>query len=192
CEFSVIQSCGTFLWSSPTGFIPRLVYRSAVEQAELNGQLKETTMTLYFQDYSGGPNPTVLEINAQSDELLRFTKFGAMFCTDDPITEGFDERSAQVARAQGLYVTSALDGSNTHVLISIVFTNDEYKGSTLEVQGTSAQFDRVREVAVVGGTGKFRLARGYATLETIYYDHALHYAVIQSNITVLHYTTNIV
>lgn len=154
--------------------------------AELS-QPKETKMTLYFQDYSGGPNPTVVEITGQSDGLLSFTKFGAIFCTDDPITEEFEESSAQVARAQGLYVTSALDGSNTHVLISIVFTNDEYKGSTLEVQGTSAQFERVREVAVVGGTGKFRLARGYATLETIHYDHARHYAVIQSNVTVLHH-----
>ncbi|KAG8364595.1 hypothetical protein BUALT_Bualt18G0013600 [Buddleja alternifolia] len=151
------------------------------------GQIKETKMTVYFQDFSGGPKATVIEITGQPDGLLSFTKFGAMFCTDDPVTEGFDENSAQIARAQGLYVTSALDGSNTHVLISIVFTNDEYKGSTLEIQGSSAQFERVREVAVVSGTGKFRFARGYATFETIYYDHTLHYAVIQCNVTVLHY-----
>lgn len=151
------------------------------------GLLKETKMTVYFQDYSGGPNATVVEITGLSDGLLSFTKFGAIFCTDDPITEGLEESSARVARAQGIYVTSALDGSNTHVLISIVFVNDEYKGSTLEVQGSSAQFERVREVAVVGGTGVFRLARGYATFETLSYDHATHYAVIQCNITVLHY-----
>ncbi|KAK6141172.1 hypothetical protein DH2020_025090 [Rehmannia glutinosa] len=126
-------------------------------------QPKETKMTLYFQDYSGGPNATVIEITGQPNGLLSFAKFGAIFCTDDPITEEFDESSAQIARAQ------------------------DYKGSTLEVQGSSAQFERVREVAVVGGTGKFRLARGYATFETIHYDHALHYAVIQCNVTVLHY-----
>lgn len=151
------------------------------------GHPKETQMTLYFQDYSGGPNATVIEIMGQPKEPLSFAKFGAIFCTDDPITKGFDESSAQVARAQGLYVTSALDGSNTHVLISIVFTEESYKGSTLEVQGSSAQFELVREVAVVGGTGIFRLARGYATFETIHYDHALHYAVIRCNVTVLHY-----
>lgn len=151
------------------------------------GLLKETKMTVYFQDYSGGPNATVVEITGPSNGLLSFTKFGAIFCTDDPITEGFEESSARVARAQGIYVTSALDGSNTHVLISIVFVNEEYKGSTLEVQGSSAQFERVREVAVVGGTGIFRLARGYATFETLSYDHATHYAVIQCNVTVLHY-----
>lgn len=134
------------------------------------GQLKETKMTVYFQDYSGGPNPTVLEVTGQPDGLPRFTKFGAMFCTDDPITEKFEASSAQVGRAQGLYMTSALDGSNTHVLISIVFTNEEYKGSTLEIQGSSAQFEKVREVAVVGGTGKFRFARGHVAFETIHYE----------------------
>lgn len=39
-----------------------------------------------------------------------------------------------------MYVTSALDGSNTHVLTSIVFTNEEDKGSALEMQESSAQF----------------------------------------------------
>lgn len=54
-------------------------------------QPKETEMTLYFQDYSGGPNATVIEITGpDNDGLLGFTKFGAIFCTDDPITEGFD------------------------------------------------------------------------------------------------------
>ncbi|KAK4493089.1 hypothetical protein RD792_018076 [Penstemon davidsonii] len=151
------------------------------------GQLKETKMKVFFQDYSGGPNPTIVEVTGQPNELLNFKKFGAMFCTDDPITEKFEVSSAQIARGQGLYVTSALDGSNTHVLVSIVFTNEEYKGSTLEIQGSSAQFERVREVAVVGGTGKFRLARGYATFETVHYDAELRYAVIECNLVVLHY-----
>ncbi|KAH6776091.1 hypothetical protein C2S52_013652 [Perilla frutescens var. hirtella] len=148
---------------------------------------KETNMTVYFQDYSGGPNPTVIEIPGPSNGPLNFSKFGAMFCTDDPITEEIGENSAPIARGRGLYVTSALDGSSTHVLISIVFTNDEYKSSTLEIQGSSAQFERVREVAVVGGTGKFRLARGYATFETVYYDPERQHAIIQCNITVLRY-----
>lgn len=152
-------------------------------------KLKETSMTLYFQDQYGGKNASVLQILPTSDDhhQLGFTKFGAIFCTDDLITKGFDLNSDAVARGQGVYVTSALDGSNTHVLVSIVFNNGEYKGSTLEVQGSSAQFEKVREVAVVGGTGKFRFGKGYATLETIHIDIPAQLAVIQCNITVLHY-----
>ncbi|KAJ8568527.1 hypothetical protein K7X08_028060 [Anisodus acutangulus] len=157
-----------------------------ISKAEL-GQLKETTMTLYFQDWSGGPNSTVLQITGHQDGPLSFAKFGSVFVTDDPITEAFDKNSAEIARAQGIYVTSALDGKISHVLISVIFTNEDSKGSTLEIQGASPQFERVREVAVVGGTGKFRLARGYATFETIHFDLAVHYAVIQCNVTILHY-----
>ncbi|KAF3651985.1 hypothetical protein FXO38_16349 [Capsicum annuum] len=156
-------------------------------EAEL-GQLKETNMTLYFQDWSGGPNATVLQITGHQDHgPLSFAKFGSVFVTDDPITEAFDKNSPEIARAQGIYVTSALDGKISHVLISIIFTNEEHNGSTLEIQGASPQFERVREVAIVGGTGKFRLARGYATFETIHFDLAIHHVVIQCNITILHY-----
>lgn len=157
-------------------------------QAELS-QLKETNMTLYFQDWSGGPNATVLQITGHQDHHapLSFAKFGSLFVTDDPITEAFDNNSAEIARAQGIYVTSALDGKISHVLISIIFTSGEYEGSTLEIQGASPQFERVREVAVVGGTGKFRVARGYATFETIHFDLAIHYVVIRCNVTILHY-----
>ncbi|KAK3020422.1 hypothetical protein RJ639_047728 [Escallonia herrerae] len=144
-------------------------------------------MTLYFQDWSGGPNATVVPITGLPGHLWSFHSFGTVFCTDDPITEGLDGKSAKIARAQGMYVTSALDGSNTHVVISVVFTNKEYNGSTLEIQGASRQFDKVREVSVVAGTGKFRYARGYVTFETVYLDMSIAYSVIQCNVTVKHY-----
>ncbi|CAK9157984.1 unnamed protein product [Ilex paraguariensis] len=142
-------------------------------------QLKETNMILHFQDWSAGANATVVPVTGIPGHLWSFADFGTIFCTDDPITEGLEGSSAQIARAQGIYVTSALDGSNTHVLISIVFTNKEYNGSTLEIQGSSRQFEKVREVAVVAGTGKFRYARGFATFETVYLDMTIAYAVIR-------------
>ncbi|KAE9457884.1 hypothetical protein C3L33_10198, partial [Rhododendron williamsianum] len=112
--------------------------------------------------------------------------FGTIFVTDDKITAGPDKNSPEVGRGQGIYVTSSLDGANTHVLFSIVFTSKEYNGSTLEIQGRSIQLASVRETSVVGGTGNFRLAKGIATFETIYYDATIFYSVIRCNVTVLH------
>ncbi|KAL7592737.1 hypothetical protein Lser_V15G34739 [Lactuca serriola] len=155
-------------------------------KADELGELKRSSMTLYFQDYFGGNNATMKPVTFSGD-AWSFKQFGTIFCTDDPITVTMDQGSAQVGRAQGIYVTSALDGSNTHVLISVVFTNDEFGGSTLEVQGTSKQFERVREVAVVGGTGRFRLARGYVTFETVHIDLSLSYSIIEGNFTIWHY-----
>ncbi|XP_057790762.1 dirigent protein 22-like [Salvia miltiorrhiza] len=110
-----------------------------------------------------------------------------MVCTDDPITEEIEEGSAPIARGRGIFIASALDGSDAHTLLSVVFINGKYKGSTLELQGSYALFERVAEVAVVGGTGKFRLARGYATFEILYNDSLRGYLLARSNMTVLHY-----
>ncbi|EEF37552.1 dirigent protein 22 [Ricinus communis] len=151
-------------------------------------QAKEIKMSLYFQDISSGPNATVIPVAGIAAKHWTFTQFGTIFVTDEPITETADPNSAPVGRAQGIYATSALDGLNAHVMISIVFTNGEYGGSTLQIQGSSKQFEGVREVAVVAGTGLFRYARGYATFETYYLDIPAAYSIIRCNISVLHYS----
>ncbi|XP_057796768.1 dirigent protein 22-like [Salvia miltiorrhiza] len=149
---------------------------------------KETEMTLYYKDYAGGPNATSIPIPGPSTGPLNFTMFGAMFVVDDPAVEDIEDASAPIiARGRGVYIISALDGSHAQLLMSVVFINGKYKGSTLEIQGSYAQFEPVAEAAVVGGTGKFRLARGYATYEILSYDPVSGYSVTRSNITVLHY-----
>ncbi|XP_057790759.1 dirigent protein 22-like [Salvia miltiorrhiza] len=144
-------------------------------------------MTLYYKDFSGGPNANTIEIPGPSSFPLNFSRFGAMFVSDDPITEGIEEGSAPIARGRGFYVITDLDRTHGLWLASVVFINGKYKGSTLELQGSYSTFEGVSEVAVVGGTGKFRLARGYVTYETLSFDPATGYAVFQSNMTVLHY-----
>lgn len=103
------------------------------------------------------------------------------------MTEGANPKSPIVGRAQGITVTSSQDGRNALVLVSLVFTNMQYNGSTLEIQGISKQFEPIREVAVVSGTGKFRFARGYATFETYFVDSSTAYSVERCNVTVQHY-----
>ncbi|KAL1534539.1 pterocarpan synthase 1-like [Salvia divinorum] len=111
-----------------------------------------------------------------------------MFCTDDLITEGIEKDSAPIARGQGIYVVSSLDGSYALMLMSVVFINGKYKGSTIEIQGSYKQIlVGVVEMPVVGGTGKFRLARGYATFEVVFYDYVTGYSLTRSNMTVLYY-----
>ncbi|XP_057796667.1 dirigent protein 22-like [Salvia miltiorrhiza] len=151
------------------------------------GHQKETEMTVYYHEYSGSRNATLIEIPSPSTGPLNTTKFGLMMCTDDPITEKIEEGSVPIARGRGIYVISALDGSHAHMLVSVVFINGKYKGSTLEIQGSYALRERATEVAVVGGTGKFRLARGYATFEVLHTDSLRGYLLARSNMTVLHY-----
>ncbi|KAL6135238.1 hypothetical protein ACLB2K_067466 [Fragaria x ananassa] len=74
-------------------------------------------------------------------------------------------------------------------LEQFMFTNKEYNGSTLEIQGNSILREPVRELSVVSGTGKFWFARGYAmceTAETYSVDSLIGYAVVRFNVTVEH------
>ncbi|XP_075672363.1 dirigent protein 22-like [Castanea sativa] len=151
--------------------------------------LKETKLSMYLQDISdvGNPNVTVIPVAGIAGKAWTVTQFGTIFVTDDYITETADPKSPGVGRAQGMYVTAGLDGLNSHVMISIVFTNKEYNGSTIQIQGISQQFVPGTEVAVVAGTGKFRFARGYATFETYFLDIPTQYSVIRFNVTVQHH-----
>ncbi|KAM1411595.1 hypothetical protein ACFXTO_024446 [Malus domestica] len=62
--------------------------------------------------------------------------------------------------------------------MSLAFTNGQYNGSNLELQGINRQFERVKEVSVVSGTASFRYAKGYATFETVFYDNKTSYSVV--------------
>ncbi|KAF5948536.1 hypothetical protein HYC85_014493 [Camellia sinensis] len=124
------------------------------------------------------------------------SKWEASLFIDVKVTLGFElnriynhfqQNSPEIARGQGIHVTSSLDGANSHILISIVFTSNQYNGSTLEIHGRSLQAADVREVSVVGGTGEFKFARGIAKFETLNVATSAFYALVQCNLTALHY-----
>ncbi|KAL9680323.1 hypothetical protein QQ045_018201 [Rhodiola kirilowii] len=118
---------------------------------------------VYLHDYSGRHNATVVPVVG--------------------ISAAPSAGSRVIGRAQGILVINSLDGSSMQMLLSIVFSDGV--GSTLQIQGTTRQSDRVREVSIVSGTKYYRFARGYAVLETLIYDPETSYAMVLCNITLL-------
>ncbi|EMS65585.1 hypothetical protein TRIUR3_26620 [Triticum urartu] len=51
---------------------------------------------------------------------------------------------------------------------SLVFTAGEHAGSTLVMVGSVVSSEGPYETAVVGGTGAFRMARGYCVLKAVW------------------------
>uniref|UniRef100_A0ACD5X509 Uncharacterized protein n=1 Tax=Avena sativa TaxID=4498 RepID=A0ACD5X509_AVESA len=51
--------------------------------------------------------------------------------------------------------------------MNFVFTAGDYKGSSLTIYGRNEVLSAVREMSVVGGAGKFRMARGYVEARTV-------------------------
>ncbi|KAJ8626894.1 hypothetical protein MRB53_020201 [Persea americana] len=146
--------------------------------------IKETNMVFYLQDWVTGENVTAIPVAGQKPSSTAIN-FGTIMVIDDAVTERPERNSTQVGRAQGVYVNSALDGSDFHLAFSIIFTNEMYKGSTLEIQGADRYLLNPREVSVVSGTGMFRFARGYALLETAYFS-GLN-AIVKFNVTIRQY-----
>ncbi|KAK0583441.1 hypothetical protein LWI29_036973 [Acer saccharum] len=60
------------------------------------------------------------------------------------------------------------------------FTEGMYKGSSISILGLNSAMNPVREMAIVGGTGIFRLGRGYAIAQTHWFDPASGNAIVGS------------
>nr|QQM18953.1 dirigent protein 18 [Kadsura heteroclita] len=160
--------------------------RSSAFWTRMMPKMTETKLTFYMQDWETGKNPTAVPVAGTNVAGPKLLNFGTIMAIDDALTEGPNRGSKQIGRAHGIYVTSSLNGLDFHLLFSVVFTDDKYNGSSLEIQGSDRALLKQREVSVVSGTGHFRFAKGFATLETAYLDVKDLNAVIKFNITVVH------
>ncbi|KAK7257554.1 hypothetical protein RIF29_31604 [Crotalaria pallida] len=132
-----------------------MVSQSNGDQVAKPNQNQTTTLVFYLQDSTSGPNATVAAVIGVNKKVLSYTTFGTIFVVDDPLHISPSISSKQVGRAQGLLTASAFDGSNVHVVLSVVFNNLQYGGSTIEIQGISRQREHYREVALYPGLENF-------------------------------------
>ncbi|KAF8646105.1 hypothetical protein HU200_065951 [Digitaria exilis] len=116
----------------------------------------------YMHDVTGGPSPTAVRVvNAPHGY------FGNMFVIDDVLTEGTSSSSTRVGRAQGYYMCASVSNLELLVTMNVVLTSGPYAGSSITVVGRDDINAPVRELSVVGGTGQFRMARGYVLWKTV-------------------------
>ncbi|XP_048575097.1 dirigent protein 1-like [Triticum urartu] len=123
-----------------------------------------THIHLYMHETFAGPNATTL--TAVPSPLGADATFGAVGVLDDELRYGPDARnSSLVRRYQGLFVSAGLvSPPGAQSAINLVFTAGERRGSTLAMLGPVLSFTSAIERAVVGGTGTFRMARGYCVM----------------------------
>uniref|UniRef100_A0A0E0FXX6 Dirigent protein n=1 Tax=Oryza nivara TaxID=4536 RepID=A0A0E0FXX6_ORYNI len=93
--------------------------------------------------------------------------FGDTTVMDDLLTEGPSLESSPVGRAQGSYVLAGLVDPVVVVTATFKLTHGPYNGSTLVIAGRDEVLAEVRELAVVGGTGKLRRASGHVLWRTV-------------------------
>ncbi|KAI5018625.1 hypothetical protein ZWY2020_043513 [Hordeum vulgare] len=121
-----------------------------------------THLHFYFHEiYTAGPNGTTAAVASPPAGAGGSSfGFGSVSVVDDMLREGADPASRLIGRAQGLTAAASLSEGAITTLLNFVFTDGPYNGSTLALFGR-AVLGSVMERPIVGGTGAFRMARGY-------------------------------
>ncbi|KAK4437664.1 Dirigent protein 23 [Sesamum alatum] len=148
------------------------------------GNFKMRKLHFFIQDALGGPNATVWEVARSEITSESPSSFGQILVVDDLITATPDPNSMALGRAQGLITSADLQVLALNMNLNFYFTQGEFKGSTLSILGRNPVMETDRELSVVGGTGVFRMARGYAYSHTYSFDTTTDYGILEYNVNV--------
>ncbi|KAK1411899.1 hypothetical protein QVD17_32745 [Tagetes erecta] len=148
---------------------------------------KQTHLHFYFHDIVSGPHPTAVKVASPTTNNTILGQFGLVMMMDDPLTVGPEPHSKLVGRAQGIYASADMKEIGFLMVLNYCFIEGKYNGSTLSILGRNAALTTMREMPVVGGTGLFRFATGYAQAKTHSIDFKTGNAVVEYNVFVVHY-----
>ncbi|XP_052189693.1 dirigent protein 9-like [Diospyros lotus] len=118
---------------------------------------------------NGGNNlPFVTAGQLPAGLTLQQLMFGSITVVDNELTQGHELGSAVLGKMQGFYLSSSLDGtSHTLVLTALLHGGEHDVDDTISFFGIHRTGSPVSQIALIGGTGKYENAKGYATIETL-------------------------
>ncbi|KAE9610836.1 hypothetical protein Lal_00030068 [Lupinus albus] len=141
----------------------------------------------YWHDIISGQNPTSVRVVSPPLNLNTTTLFGLVNMIDNPLTLGPELSSKVVGKAQGFYASASQSEVGLLMAQNFAFIEGKYNGSTITILGRNTVFNKVREMPVIGGSGLFRFARGYAEATTHWLDYKSGDATVEYNVYVFHY-----
>ncbi|MED6123821.1 hypothetical protein PIB30_053033 [Stylosanthes scabra] len=150
---------------------------------------KLTQLHFYFHDIVSGPRPTAVRVAQAPMTDKSPTLFGGVMMADDPLTIGPESESKLIGKAQGIYASASQNDLGLMMVMNFEFLEGKYNGSTISLLGRNAAFSAVREMPIVGGSGLFRFARGYALAKTYSFNATTLDAVVEYNVYVFHYSS---
>ncbi|CAJ1933070.1 unnamed protein product [Sphenostylis stenocarpa] len=115
---------------------------------------------------NGGVGFPVTNTNQLPEGMtLQKVMFGTMTVFDDELTEGHEMGSGLVGKAQGFYIASAVDGTSQFMAFTAKFEENGYVDS-LSFFGVHRTQVSESYIAIIGGTGKYVNAEGYAIIKS--------------------------
>nr|XP_027113819.1 dirigent protein 11-like [Coffea arabica] len=126
-----------------------------------------TNLTFYDHEFQSGDCQSVFPVAGLTNGTGELYQFGTVVVIDNILTRRFSIKSALVGRSQGIAAVTSRDGNNGELVLTFLFTNGKYSGSTVEIKGIFIGSLDVNELAILGGTKQFRYATGYTTFEVV-------------------------
>lgn len=145
-------------FSKPAGFFPP---NQGIPLLEPNQNAPATGLPTQTLDLSG------ISLSFPAVATLQELEFGTVLLIDEDL---FDEPevwpASLVGKARGVYVASSEDGNSHMMAMTTTFDDGEFKDS-LRFFGVLRSDVAESHVAIIGGSGKYDGANGYATVKAI-------------------------
>nr|GLL40201.1 dirigent protein 24 [Ipomoea trifida] len=159
----------------PPGAAPVANVAPVATTPGLNGQQQTNTLLQNAGNNnvvdSGDNQPFVTGGQLPSGLNIQQLMFGSITVVDNQITEGHELGSAVLGRAQGFYLASSLDGTSHTLALTAMFhgehDHEHELGDTISFFGVHRTATPISHLAIIGGTGTYETAKGYATIETL-------------------------
>ncbi|KAJ0693078.1 putative dirigent protein [Helianthus annuus] len=165
-------------------------YHLSSHTVDVPTTIKETHLHFFMHDIISGNNPSSVIVAKANSTVIKesnnIVPFGAVYVFDDPLTEGPDPNSKVIGNGRGLYA-SVSRGSDLTLMFNgdLEFTSGEFNGSSISVVSRDPLV-LVKELAVVGGRGKFRMAKGFVWTNAVYFNVTTGDAILEYNVTIFH------
>ncbi|XP_057518047.1 dirigent protein 23-like [Amaranthus tricolor] len=155
-------------------------------KTEPYGHEQKTTLQFYFHETAHGKAQSLVKIAQRQETNLTSNPFGELYMADNPITVSPDPNSLHVGQAQGMYGVASKEELSLIMALTYNFVEGVYNGSSISLLCRNPIMESIREFPVVGGTGLFRMARGYALAQTYLWNHDTGIVIVGYNVTVFH------
>ncbi|XP_076884513.1 dirigent protein 4-like [Bidens hawaiensis] len=165
-------------------------YYKGSKIVDLPTTVKETHLRFFMHDILSGDNPSAVLVtklnNLKFKDNDEHIPFGSIHIFDDPLTERLDPNSKVIGNGRGLYASVGRGTEVTLYLSSDVeFSSGEFNGSSISV-ACRDQITLEKELAIVGGRGKFRMAQGFVWVKVGFFNASTGDAVLEWRATVYH------
>ncbi|KAJ0969425.1 hypothetical protein J5N97_022302 [Dioscorea zingiberensis] len=164
-----------------------ITFSTNATASKLGKEETETHLHFYLHEIFNDTEPSAVLVAQGPNTSNHSTAFGAVLVIDDMLTKTPNRNSKLIGKAQGMYALSSQEDRSLLFVVNLVFLQGEFNGSSLAVLGMIPLSSPVREMPVIGGTGRFRFARGYVLTQAYEFDVATGDSIIEYDVHVLHY-----